>query len=89
MEPVPFTMTILILFIARSLISEFFEIFSKTVYSTMDIFFFHSNWKKTTTCNYSLTLRDLVPECTNSEPGRQEGSLGLHSLQLSASLCEQ
>lgn len=89
MEPVPFTMTILILFIARSLISEFFEILAKQFILQWTYFFFHSNWKKTTTCNYSLTLRDLVPECTNSEPGRQEGSLGLHGLQLSASLCEQ
>lgn len=46
MEPVPFTMTILILFIARSLISEFFEILAKQFIIQCTFFFSTATGKK-------------------------------------------
>ena len=45
-EPGQFTTTLLILFIARSLISEFSEILANQLIIYTVHFFFHSNWKK-------------------------------------------
>lgn len=77
MEPVQFTMTILILFIARSLISEFFEILAKQFIIHCTFFSTAIGKKQPLAEPYmsSLTPKDLVPECTDSGPSGQEGSL--------------
>ena len=74
-EPGQFTTTLLILFIARSFISEFSEILAKQLIIYTVHFFSTATGKKVTTCSYSLSLKDLVPEGTDSEPQSQEGSL--------------
>ena len=79
-------MTILILFIAGSLISEFFEILAKQFITQCT--FFPQQLGKNNHLQLFLTRMDLVPGCTDSEPGSQEGSLAYtdcHCLQVSVS----
>ena len=88
-EPGQFTTTLLILFIARSLISEFSEILANQLIIYTVHFFFHSNWKK----NNHLQLF-TEPEGFGSWGYRLRAPkprrvLGLHGLHLSPSLWKQ